>query len=109
MDDTCLYDSSVKDSFFRACEYLDRCGSNGIMLNPDKSQFAQDTVDFVGYEVGTKYVRPSKKKSTAMGDLRAPEKITDVRAFPTGVTTTDVATYSVHGCSKVAETSGHSY
>ena len=36
-------------------------------------------------------------------------EITDVRAFPTGVTTTDVATYSVHGCSTVAETSEHSY
>ena len=81
IDDGCLWDKTTKENFFRTCKYIDRCGRNGIILNPKKFVFSQDKVDFVGYEVGPDYVRPSKKFFAAIEDLKAPVTLTDIRAF----------------------------
>ena len=66
VDDGCLWDKTTRDNFFRACKYLDKCGRNGVILNPKKFSFSRDTVDFCGYEVGPDYVKPSKKFFTAI-------------------------------------------
>ena len=81
IDDTCQWADSVEDSFLQVCKYLTRCGENGIILNPEKFQFAEDIVDFVGFEIGPNYVKPSKKFRAAIENLTRPVTITDVRAF----------------------------
>ena len=43
--------------------------------------FAEDTVNFVGFEIGKDYIKPSKKFHTAMDALRRPETLTDIRSF----------------------------
>ena len=56
---------NVKKFSAQTAHYLDTCGRNGVILNPKKFKFAQETVDFCGYEIGLDYVRPSKKFFTA--------------------------------------------
>ena len=51
IDDTLLWSPNIKHSFFSAVEWLDICGRNGITLNPEKFVFAQDEVDFTGFEI----------------------------------------------------------
>ena len=77
----CQWYSSVQEAFFQTCQYLSRCGENGIILYPLKFVFAEDTVNFVGFEIGKDYVKASKKFHTALGALRWPETLTDVRPF----------------------------
>ena len=44
VDDTLLWSDSIEDSFSQACHWLNICGHNGITLNPEKFQFAEDNV-----------------------------------------------------------------
>jgi hypothetical protein len=32
-------------------EWLDVCGTNGVMFNPEKFRFARDSVEFAGFEI----------------------------------------------------------
>jgi len=36
VDDALLWSNSIEESFFQACNWLETCGRNGIILNPDK-------------------------------------------------------------------------
>ena len=81
VDDTLLWDDTTEASFFRACEFLDRCGRNGIILNPEKFQFAEDTVEFVGFEVGLDGIKPAKKYYAAVNDFPRPVTLSDIRSF----------------------------
>ena len=81
IDDTLLWARSVEDSFHSAVEWLDICGRNGITLNPDKFQFAQDIVDFAGFEITNDSVRPCQKYLRAIRDFPSPKNITDIRSW----------------------------
>ena len=81
VDDTCQFSETVAECFWQSCRYLQRCGENGIVLNPKKFKFAEDVVDFVGYEIGPDFVRPSRKCFSAIDNLQRPRTLTDVRAF----------------------------
>ena len=81
IDDTLLWAPSIKDSFSSAVEWLDISGRNGITLNPDKFVFAQDSVDFAGFEITNNSVRPCQKYLSAIRDFPPPKNITDIRSW----------------------------
>ena len=60
---------------FQAAQWPDICGRNGITLNPEKFIFAQDVVEFTGFEITNDTVRPCRRY------LRA------ITAFPTSKNT----------------------
>ena len=60
IDGTLLWSQNIEDSFKQTCEYLDICGRNSIVLNPDKFQFAKDEVEFAGFCISSIEVKPSK-------------------------------------------------
>ncbi len=68
VDDALLWSDTIEESFFQACNWLDLCGRNGITLNPEKFRFAQDEVEFAGFEITTDTVRPCKKYIRAISD-----------------------------------------
>ena len=53
VDDALLWRGGGKtdESFFQTCHCLEACGNNGITLNPDKFVFAQDYIEFAGFEI----------------------------------------------------------
>ena len=81
IDDVLLWSDSIEESFFQAVDWLDLCGRNGITLHPDKFVFAQDTVEFAGFEVTLENVRPCKKFLRAILDFPQPKNITDIRSW----------------------------
>lgn len=81
VDDTLLWSTTIEESYFQACEWLDTCGRRGITLNPDKLQFAADTVEFAGFEISTDTVRPCPKFTRAITDFPTPKNLTDVRSW----------------------------
>ena len=81
VDDVLLWADSINDSFFQAVQWLDTCGRNGVTLNPDKFVFAEDEVEFAGFEITSESVRPSQKYLRAILDFPTPNNITDVRSW----------------------------
>jgi len=78
INDTLLWADDLHKSFFQAVDWLDLCGYNGIILNPDKFVFGADTVEFAGFEITPSIVRPCKKYFDAIHDFPTPATITDV-------------------------------
>ena len=44
-----MWFDGLKESFFQAVKWLDICSNNGIILNPEKFQFGNSTVEFPGF------------------------------------------------------------
>lgn len=81
VDDTCMWSDTVEGCFHQACEWLDLCGRNGIVLNPDKFVFAQDSVEFAGFEITLDKVKPCNKYIDAIAQFPTPQNITDIRSW----------------------------
>ena len=60
IDDTCMWADSIEECFFQACQWLDLCGRNGIVLNPQKFSFTQETIEFAGFEISLDRVKPCR-------------------------------------------------
>ena len=82
VDDALLWADTIEESFWRAVQWLDICGRNGIILNPPpKFTFAADTVEFAGFELSLTDVRPCRKFLQAILDFPTPVNITDIRSW----------------------------
>ena len=83
IDDVCLYDSSIKEAFYCAFDFLLLSGKNGITQNPEKFQFCQKELEFAGFILGWELFRPSEKKMLAIKNYTMPDQpsITDIRSW----------------------------
>ena len=83
IDDVCLYDSSIKEAFYCAFDFLLLSGKNGITQNPEKFQFCQKELEFAGFILGWELFRPSEKKMSAIKNYTMPDhpSITDIRSW----------------------------
>ena len=81
VDDTLLYDDTIEAQFYRTCEFLDRAGHHGIILNPEKFQFAETEVDFLGFRLTATGPRPSDEFLNGIRNFPTPANITDVRSW----------------------------
>ena len=66
VDDTLIWSADIEQAFNDAVLWLTRCGTNGITLNPKIFQFAQDTVQFAGFEISMSTVKPARKFTKAI-------------------------------------------
>lgn len=81
IDDTLLWASSIEECFHATTKWLDLCGNNGITLNPEKFDFASNTVEFAGFEITSNDVRPCHQFLRAVTDFPSPKNITDIRSW----------------------------
>lgn len=81
VDDSLLWDYSISESFWHTFDYLKLCADNGVVFNKDKFQFAQQTVEFAGFEITQDGYRPLKKIISAITEFPSPRCITDVRSW----------------------------
>ena len=81
IDDTILWSNSIEESFHQAANWLDICGRNGIILNPEKFQFAEDTVEFAGFRISPEVITPCEKYFKAIKDFPTPKNLTDIRSW----------------------------
>ena len=58
IDDALMWSEDLKEPFFQAVKWLDICGNDGIILNPEKFQFGKSTVESAGFEITPTTVRP---------------------------------------------------
>ena len=81
VDDTLLYDSNIEESFYRAGQFLDTCGNNGIILNPKKFKFAETEVDFLGFSITDSGVKPTTEFLSNILNFPTPTNLTYVRSW----------------------------
>ncbi|KAK3755454.1 hypothetical protein QZH41_007878 [Actinostola sp. cb2023] len=62
-------------------DILTRVGWSGIVLNPDKFQFAGRSVDFAGFRVSATAIEPLSKYLDAIRDFPSPTSTTDIRSW----------------------------
>ena len=62
-------------------DFLTRVGRSGIVLNPDKFQFAERCVDFAGFRVSEATIEPLPKYLDAIRDFPNPDSTTDIRSW----------------------------
>ena len=83
VDDCLLHDlnTEVEKHWWRAIEFVELCGKSGIVLNPEKLQFSEPTVDFAGFRISEDSVEPLPKYIEAIRNFPTPKNITDVRSW----------------------------
>ena len=81
VDDTLLWSSDIESSFFQACKFLTHCSRNGIVFNPSKFQFCQDTIEFAGFTIGPDFVKPAPKILESIKTFPVPKNISDIRGW----------------------------
>ena len=90
VDDSILYQSTIRDMFRHTAEYLTLCGRNGILQNRDKFVFCEKTVDWAGFRIGPEGVRPLPSHTEAIRSFPTPTSVTDLRSFMALVTQVSV-------------------
>ena len=75
------WDNTAEENFVSVCNFLEIYGKAFLVINGDKFQFCQDTVDFAGMEVTSKGVRLSRKFLDTIAELPSPTNTKEVRAF----------------------------
>ena len=81
IDDTLLYADNIEKAFYQVAEYLTLVGKNGIILNPDKFQFAAEEVDWAGVRISAEKVEPLPDHVQALRDFPSPKNLTDMRSY----------------------------
>ena len=81
VNDTLLWSDTIEESFFQAANWLDTCGRHRITLNLEKFHFAQDEVEFAGFEITDDTLRPCKRYIRAIADFPTPQSLTDIRSW----------------------------
>ena len=81
VDDTIHYDSDLEQHRWRTIDFLIRVGQAGIVLNPDKFQFAKRSIDFAGFGVSDSTIEPLPKYLDAITDFPSPTSTTDIRSW----------------------------
>ena len=81
VDDTVHYDEDLEQHWWRTIDFLRKVGESGIVLNPDKFQFCQKSVEFAGFRVGNSVIEPLPKYLDAIRDFPTPNNITDIRSW----------------------------
>ena len=81
VDDTLIHDVDLEEHWWRAINFIELCARAGIVLNPEKFQFAQSTVNFAGFRITKESVEPLPKYLDAIRGFPTPKSITDIRSW----------------------------
>ena len=81
VDDTIHYDSDLEEHWWRTIDFLTTCGTSGVILNPDKFQFAQKEVDFAGFRISSNKIEPLPKYLDAIRDFPTPSSTRDIQSW----------------------------
>ena len=73
VDDTLLYDSTIKEAFYHTFDYLRTCAAHGIVLNPSKFKFCRKEITFTGFRITPTGIKPSDSTLKAIRDFLTPE------------------------------------
>ena len=94
VDDTLLWADNIAQAYRDTWRYLQICQDNGITLNKEKFQFAEEEVTFAGLTITMDGICPTKSTLKAIDNFPKPKDITDARSW-FGLVNTVAWTYSM--------------
>ena len=97
VDDVVIYDSDATQHMAHVRQFLQRCTEKCITLNNEKWRFAQDDVNFAGFNLSANGYRVDQSITTAITNFPIPTNRTDLRAFFGLVNQLSASTPSVAG------------
>ena len=81
VDDTIFYDRGLEKHWWRTIDFLIKVGTSGVVLNPDKFQFARKSVDFAGFRITSETIEPLPRYVNAIKSFPVPKNLTDVKSW----------------------------
>ena len=81
VDDSLLWDDDIAPSFWHTLSYINLCADNGIVFNPDEFKFAEDTIEFAGFDITSTGYKPPAKLLQSILDFPSPSNISGVRSW----------------------------
>ena len=81
LDDVLVASSSFDDHLVDVRAVLTRLQEFGLVINPDKSYFCQDSVEFLGHTVTATGISPLEKHAAAISSFAAPASKKDLQRF----------------------------
>ena len=81
IDDILVTGTSEAEHLKHLEEVLHRLQENGLRLHRDKCHFFQPSVEFLGYVIDAEGVHTSDRKIKAIREARAPQSVSELRAF----------------------------
>ena len=81
IDDIIQWSDNLEQSFFRICSILSHCNQNGMVFSPEKFNFARETVEFAGFVITTKGIKPTDRYIESIRNFPTPNNISEVRAW----------------------------
>ena len=81
VDDVLTYERDYQSHLNNVFTILNRCREYGITLNPEKFKFAEDEVEYCGYQLNSEGFTPNRKKIHAISNFKAPENVKELRSF----------------------------
>merc|ERR1712062_18048 len=73
VDDVLLWDKTIEESFFSTCKFLTLVSKNGVVLNPEKFVFCQDSIEFAGFIIGPDDSKPAPKIMESIKNFPIPK------------------------------------
>ncbi|XP_036142872.1 uncharacterized protein LOC118645594 [Monomorium pharaonis] len=81
LDDIVIYGSSLKEHNKRLEEVLLRLREANLKLQPDKCEFLQKEVNYLGHIISKDGIAPDPGKLQAIKDFPEPRKVKDIQSF----------------------------
>ncbi|XP_077969846.1 uncharacterized protein LOC144424396 [Styela clava] len=81
VDDLCLYESDIQSSFYQVWDFLTLSVQKGIVFNPDKFKFCQDTIIFAGLKITPAGIAPAPALLDSIKNFPPPTNIHDARSW----------------------------
>jgi len=79
VDDILIFSKTPEEHVVHVRKVLEALNNVGIKLHPDKSLFACDVVEYLGFNVSKYGLTPHEAKIAAMKALRPPSNVSEVR------------------------------
>ena len=81
VDDLIVYASSEEEHDNRLQKLLSRLKDKGLTLNKDKCDFKKQSIEILGFEVGSKGISLPEQKVKAIVEARQPRNVSEVKSF----------------------------
>ena len=81
VDDSLLWGDNIETIFTTTCAFLDKCSAGGMVFHPNKFQFGEEDVNYLGYRVTKTGLKPSPDFLNNIRSFPSPKTITDVRSW----------------------------
>ena len=81
VDNTLLYDKSIKEAFFHVWDCLTVCAENRVVANSKKIQFCKDTVKFASLPITPTRVTSSDRMLSLNTDFQKPTNLTSAHLW----------------------------